>query len=214
MFKHTLDKTEHFGESLPEQISKNILKKIIKGELKAGDKIGEEEISKELNTSRAPVREALYLLQIDGVVERVPRKGTIVKSFTQKDIEDYLETIIGIIQLGIDYSKEYWTKENKDKFKALLEDSNIEYDNQNIIEYQYKAEKLFRFIIYITENIGLIRFYEEANHILNVFAQVQMNSKTMEKFHVKLKYFATTIIDSDFNKAKEAIKEAIKEGAK
>ncbi|WP_209121115.1 GntR family transcriptional regulator [Alkalihalobacillus sp. BA299] len=77
-----IDSEGRFGESLPEQIAKHILKKIMKGDLVPGDKIVEEYIASELNTSRAPVREALYLLQVDQIVERIPRKGTIVKSFT------------------------------------------------------------------------------------------------------------------------------------
>lgn len=214
MFKHSLGREESFGESLPQQINRHILKKIIEGKLQAGDKIIEEDLSRELNTSRAPVREALYLLQIEGIVERVPRKGTIVKTFNQKSIKDYLDTLIGMLQLGIDFSKVHWTERKTAEFKELLDDSNHSYQKQNIIDYQYKAERLFRYIIYITENIALIRFYEEANHILNVFAQVQMNESTMKKFHNKFNVFAKAIIDSHFDQAKTALHEAIKEGAK
>lgn len=214
MLNNTIDKTDQFGKSLPEQINKYLLKKIIKGELKTGEKIVEDEIARELNTSRAPVREALYLLQVDGIVERVPRKGTIVKSFTKKDIADYLIVMIGIIQQGIDLSKENWDKENIEKFKQLLSDAKAEYYKQSIIEYQYKAEKLFKFIIYISNNKALIRFYEEADHILNVFAQVQWSINTMNNFHIKFYNFARAMIQSDFSKAKQLIHEALKEGEK
>ncbi|WP_309520700.1 GntR family transcriptional regulator [Peribacillus frigoritolerans] len=83
----------YFGESLPQQIAKHILKKIIEGEIEAGEKIVEEDISKELNTSRAPVREALYLLQVDGIVERMPRRGTIV-NFQQSNGHQYQRCIL------------------------------------------------------------------------------------------------------------------------
>ena len=101
--------SNQLGESLPQQISKYILKKIIKGEIRAGEKIVEEEISNQLNTSRAPVREALYLLQVDGIVERIPRRGTLVKKFTQKEIEEYNDVMIEIIQIAVDYSRNQWT---------------------------------------------------------------------------------------------------------
>ena len=204
--------SNEFGDSLPQQISKHILKKIIKGEIKAGEKIVEEEISNELNTSRAPVREALYLLQVDGIVERIPRRGTIVKNFSQKEIEEYNDVMIEIIQISVDYSQNQWTEYHKLTFKKYLEETTAECEKKDVTEYQKKVEQIFRYILSLAENKALTRFYEEANHILKVFAQVQWNIGTMEKFHLKFKIFAEAILDSDFAKAKTAIYETIKLG--
>ncbi|GAA0472058.1 GntR family transcriptional regulator [Alkalibacillus silvisoli] len=212
MFNSISDGSEQFGMSLPQQISRFILEKIIRGELTAGDKIVEEEIAKELNTSRAPVREALYLLQVKGIVDRVPRRGTIVKPFTDKDILDYLFVMVGIIQQGVDLSKDSWTKENQGEFHGLFVKAKQKYNEKDVIEYQNHTEKLFRFIIYMPNNKALIKFYEEANQILNIFAQVQWDIKTMENFHPKFIEFATAILESNFVQAKEAISEALKKG--
>ena len=211
MMQH-LNVPNQLGQSLPQQISKHILKKIIKGEIKAGEKIVEEEISNELNTSRAPVREALYLLQVDGIVERIPRRGTIVKNFSQKEIEEYNDVMIEIVQISVEYSQNQWTEYHKLTFQKYLEETTAECEKKDVIEYQKKVEQIFRYILSLAENKALIRFYEEANHILKVFAQVQWNIRTMEKFHLKFKVFAEAILDSDFAKAKIAIYETIKLG--
>lgn len=216
MLKNNTNSSEsiEFGESLPQQIAKHILKKIIKGEINAGEKILEEEVSVELNTSRAPVREALYLLQVDGIVERIPRRGTIVKSFTQNEIVEYNDVTIGLIQMAVEYSRGKWKKENKMKLNEYLEESTAECEDKNVIGYQKKAEKIFRYIFFIADNKALSRFYEEANHILKVFAQVQWNINTMENFHFQMDIFTKAILNSDFTKANAAIYDTLKLGVK
>jgi DNA-binding GntR family transcriptional regulator len=203
-----------FGESLPQQIAKQILKKIIEGELKAGDRILEDEISKELNTSRAPVREALYLLQVDGIVERIPRRGTVIKSFTHLDIVEYNDAMIGLIQAAVEFSKQKWQEEQIKNLHDYLVKATYECEQKNVINYQLIAEELFRYLFIVAENKALLRFYEEAGHILRVFAQSQWNEKTMESFHKELSYFCDAIINSQFNEAKTAIFNTLKLGVK
>lgn len=201
-----------FGESLPQQISKYILQKILRGEIKAGEKIIEEDISKELNTSRAPVREALYLLQVDGIVERIPRKGTLVKSFSDYEIMEYNDVMIGIIQMAVEYTKGKWQEEHKKRLQDFLESATAECEQGNVIEYQIKVEQQLRFILSVALNKALARFFEEANHILKVFARIRWNTTTMETFHTHIKVFTQSILAEDYDKANKAIYEALKRG--
>ncbi len=79
------------NKSLSKMIAKDITTQIITGELNPGDKLVEKEYADVYGTSRAPVREAVYLLTRDGLVERVPRKGAVVKEYSNNDIFDLLE---------------------------------------------------------------------------------------------------------------------------
>ncbi|RPF50059.1 GntR family transcriptional regulator [Aquisalibacillus elongatus] len=214
MYKEQGNETNPFGESLAKQIYRHILKLIIEGKLQSGDKIVEEEISKTLNTSRAPVREALYLLQVDGIVERIPRRGSVVKSFTQKEIDDYLKTTVHLIGFGIDQSSERWTEANQKEFRGLFKEVEEAYNSNELVDFQLRSEQLFRYIIFLTDNKALIRFYDEANHILSVFAQVQMNKETKVSFYKELSSFATAILQNDCAKAKVHVQRAIEEGAR
>lgn len=77
--------------SLSKMIAKDIIAQIITGELNPGDKLVEKEYADMYGTSRAPVREAVYMLTTEGLVERIPRKGAIVKEYSNDDIIDLLE---------------------------------------------------------------------------------------------------------------------------
>lgn len=75
-------------ESLTEQIKSILIDRIVDGTLVPGDRLKELQIASEFGTSQAPVREAIRSLQALGYVEHKPHVGALVKTFTQKEIEE------------------------------------------------------------------------------------------------------------------------------
>ncbi len=61
---------------------------LVSSKYSQGTFIREEELARELNISRAPVREALKELEGQGLVRSIPRKGSIVLGFTPGDVEE------------------------------------------------------------------------------------------------------------------------------
>jgi DNA-binding GntR family transcriptional regulator len=90
------------NHAIPNIIKQSIIDGIMQGEIKSGDKLIEAKYSDLFGISRAPVREAFYLLNLEGYVEKVPRKGTIVKNFTLEEMSDVLEIRNFLEQLSID----------------------------------------------------------------------------------------------------------------
>jgi len=63
----------------------------MRGTLKPGTRLPEEELSKIMNISRAPIREAFNRLEKEGFVTIIPRKGAAVSRITLPMIEDIFE---------------------------------------------------------------------------------------------------------------------------
>ncbi|TVR96173.1 MAG: GntR family transcriptional regulator, partial [Trueperaceae bacterium] len=61
---------------------------ILDGELVPGTPLVEIALASELGVSRAPVREALRILSLDGLVETVPYRGTTVRGLRRRDVEE------------------------------------------------------------------------------------------------------------------------------
>lgn len=61
---------------------------IMDGRLAPGQRLKEEELARELGISRTPVREALLILQTDGLVEASPNRGATVRSYDLDDLGD------------------------------------------------------------------------------------------------------------------------------
>ena len=74
--------------SIREQTLDTLREAILSGELKPGHTLTEMDLSRQLGVSRAPVREALRILNSEGLVETVPYHGTTVRRLTKGDIEE------------------------------------------------------------------------------------------------------------------------------
>lgn len=67
----------------------NILReKIISKEFAEGERLELDEICKQLGVSKTPIKEALSHLESEGLVRILPRSGTFVSNFSEKDIAD------------------------------------------------------------------------------------------------------------------------------
>jgi DNA-binding GntR family transcriptional regulator len=60
--------------------------------------VPELEISKDLGVSRTPIREALKVLASEGLVDLLPLRGAVVKTFSDKDASDMLE-VMGLLEI-------------------------------------------------------------------------------------------------------------------
>mgnify|MGYP000312532638 CR=1 FL=1 len=65
---------------------------ILNGELSPGERISELPMVARLGVSRTPVRMALVRLEEEGLLEAIPSGGFSVRSFTERDIFDAIET--------------------------------------------------------------------------------------------------------------------------
>ena len=61
---------------------------IMDGRLAPGQRLKEEELARELGISRTPVREALLILQTDGLVEATPNRGATVRAYDADGLGD------------------------------------------------------------------------------------------------------------------------------
>ena len=53
--------------------------------------LNEESLAQQAKVSRTPVREALLRLEVDGLIRRVPYRGTYVPAMSQRDIDSIFE---------------------------------------------------------------------------------------------------------------------------
>ena len=74
-----------------ERVYDDLRTAIIGGEFPPGVRLRTEALSERFGTSRTPVREALVLLEGDGLVEIEPRRGAVVRSFDAADLIDLYE---------------------------------------------------------------------------------------------------------------------------
>lgn len=67
-----------------------IRKRILGGVYEPGERLYEERLTQELDISRPPLREALRLLENEGLVYTRPRRGAFVATLTDRDVYEIL----------------------------------------------------------------------------------------------------------------------------
>ncbi|MQY25807.1 GntR family transcriptional regulator [Nocardia aurantia] len=77
--------------SLVEMTTRHVRSAILSGEFEPGARIVEETLCARLGTSRAPVREALRLLDQEGLIEHLPRRGFRVAVWSPTDVLQLFE---------------------------------------------------------------------------------------------------------------------------
>lgn len=78
-------------QQLTDRVHAALREAITSGRLPADARIKQEQIAAELGVSRTPVREALHLLEREGLVRLVPRRGALVMGFTAADVRELYE---------------------------------------------------------------------------------------------------------------------------
>ncbi len=78
------------GRTLTRRVYDTLRKEILTGKLKPGERLVRKTLSKRLGVSPMPVTEALYMLEIENLVESLPLCGSRVRPLTPADIENDL----------------------------------------------------------------------------------------------------------------------------
>jgi len=83
--------TAPLTQSLPEQIATRLSERIVSGEYAPGQRIMEQGIAEEFEVSRGPVREALRLLEKEGLVIINARRGAQVTNPTISEVNEIFD---------------------------------------------------------------------------------------------------------------------------
>ncbi|MDO4804825.1 MAG: GntR family transcriptional regulator [Lachnospiraceae bacterium] len=91
---------------------------ILKGELLPGERLMEIQLANKLGVSRTPVREAIRMLEQEGLVVMKPRRGAEVAKITVQELDDVLEVRKGLEILAIQKACERVTPEDLEAMEA------------------------------------------------------------------------------------------------
>ncbi len=106
---------------LSEHIADQLRQAIVTDQLKPGERIVEREIAKAMETSRGPVRDALLLLENEGLVVRYPHRGSFVTSLSIEDAEEIYSLRLALELLAVEYVVKRATPEQLDELDGYVE---------------------------------------------------------------------------------------------
>ena len=196
---------------LREVIFNTLRDAIIVGELKPGERLMEVKLAEKMGVSRTPVREAIRKLELEGLVNMLPRKGAHVADLSVKDIMDVLEVRASLDGLATSLAAE---RISEDELKEL---KHVHYQFINFVEKEnlqgsIKKDVEFHEIIYrASRNEKLIQIVnnlrEQVHRFRVIYLKDYVSVKELIKEHQEI-YDAIT--GKDTEKAQSAAQRHIK----
>ena len=154
---------------------------ILTGKLVPGERLMENQLADKLGVSRTPVREALRMLELENLVELVPRKGAQVLDMSEKDIVNILEVRSALEGLATSVACKKMTKEDLQQLKNL----EVDFEKavaENDVEHFVDIDEDFHDLIFAaTENDKLINIFRNLRIQLYRYrmAQAKNNETSM-----------------------------------
>ncbi len=86
-----------------EQVAKQLGQDILQGRYAPGQRVGEQAVAEMFSLSRGPVRDALRILERQGLVEIRPRRGAYVVELALNDVADIFNVRCALLSLAVRY---------------------------------------------------------------------------------------------------------------
>ena len=130
--------------NMAEQIAVAIRQAIADGKLPPGQRLVEMKIAREMDTSRGPLREALFQLEREGLVVRKPNRGTFVVGLTEEMVRQ-IASLRGVLEgFAARLAVKRLTKEDFDRLEDIIRDMSTKAgagDIPGVAEQDYKLHE-------------------------------------------------------------------------
>jgi len=107
--------------NLADGIASLLRQAIMTGELPPGTRLIEVELARQLGVSRGPIREAMRILETEGLLENNPGRGTSVTQFSEKDIREVYTLRCVLEQEAILRAAIHGNEEDLEKLQKTLD---------------------------------------------------------------------------------------------
>lgn len=144
---------------------KKVKEMILSNELKAGQKIIQDKLAEDLGISRTPLRRALQMLESEYLVEFIPRRGVIVRSFPHEKIIEVYDCRIALEGIAIRRFTEQATQANIAKLKTFFQPF-INKTEINDKKYKEADGKFHDYIIKHCGNDFLGKLFHRSNLLI------------------------------------------------
>ncbi|MCK0198144.1 GntR family transcriptional regulator [Ancylobacter sp. 6x-1] len=132
---------------------------IIAGDLAAGARISERMVTEKLNVTRTPLREALKILEAEGLVRIVPNRGAEVVMLSLAEVEAAIEVLVGLESVAAELA---CLRGTEAEFAAIEERHRGMVAHQqagDLMGYFHLNQEIHQLIVDCAHNEALSRVY-------------------------------------------------------
>lgn len=111
--------------SLADEVAERLRDAIMHGQLAPEEPLREATLSELMGVSRGPVREALTLLEREGLVVTTPTGRTYVARLSHEELDDVFSLRKALERLAVEYACVRATPDDLDRIQAVVNDMGV-----------------------------------------------------------------------------------------
>ncbi len=134
---------------------------ILKGVLSPGQHLMEMQLAYQLGVSRTPVREAIRMLELEGLVNMVPRKGARVAAISEKSLCDVLEVRRALEELSVRLACTRMGRDDLEKLDSINQQFIRSCQSDDVVQIA-RIDESFHAVIYeAADNAKLLQLLNQ-----------------------------------------------------
>lgn len=116
-------------------VTDQLRKAILTGKIGPGERLHQDELSRQLAVSRMPIREALRILESEGLVEFRPHRGAVVVDLRPEDIAEIFEIRAMLEGKACELAAPNLSDETLGRMRQILEEmAGVNHDEEHWLE--------------------------------------------------------------------------------
>lgn len=152
---------EQKAVSLRHRIADDIRTAILERKLKPGDRLVELEMSKQMGVSRGPIREALRVLELEGLIHSQPFKETIVAEFSTEEVVEVLIPIrLTVETYALRKALPFFTSDDFDFLEQCVETMRISGEDKNVLNLVESDLAFHEYIVMKSQIANVINIWK------------------------------------------------------
>lgn len=207
-----MDLRLNMDEYLPlrEVVFKTLRNAIVHGEFEPGERLMEVTLAKRLGVSRTPVREAMRMLELEGLVVMIPRRGAEVARITAKDLSDALEIRVALEDLAAGLACKRIDDDGRARLRQVCDDFRRAVNSKVIPEIVDADVAFHNAIMDVTNNQRLINMAQSLREqVYRYRVEYVKDLSYHDKLVAEHEALMNAILDGDVDKAKEITRKHI-----
>lgn len=139
-------------KTIPTSIAEEIALRIARGILNPNEHLVESALADEFQTSRAPVREALLMLERDRLVHKVPHCGFVVKKFSKGEIHQLYDATFRLEEIALQKAIVNATQDDIEHLEEILRSQKSAIESEDVVRFYGLNEEFHASILSIANN--------------------------------------------------------------
>ncbi|WP_286400411.1 GntR family transcriptional regulator [Pseudarthrobacter defluvii] len=148
----TAEETQDKDRPLRETVRDTLRTRIFEGHYAPGTRLVERDLAAEFSVSRLPVREALRMLRMEGLISDRGARGAEVSSLSPKDVEDLFDVRQSLEVLACRLAAKRATEEHLAYLKGLLDNAEAFLAKGSVMEAHRSNSEFHDAITRIADN--------------------------------------------------------------